>query len=63
MYIYPYSLAYAIKYNERDLWRESYQLNCDCARAIKQAIAENYDGSRLADGSEKAVLGDTASTG
>lgn len=58
MYIYPYSLEYAIKYNERDLWRESYQLNCDCARAIEQAIAENYDGSRLADGSEKAVLGE-----
>lgn len=58
MHIYPYSLEYAIKYNERDLWRESYQLNCDCARAIEQAIAENYDGSRLADGSEKAVLGE-----
>ena len=58
MYIYPYSLAYAIKYNERDLWRESYQANCDCARAIEQAIVENYDGSRLADGSEKAVLGE-----
>lgn len=58
MHIYPYSLAYAIKYNERDLWRESYQLNCDCARAIEQAIAENYDGSRLADGCEKDILGE-----
>lgn len=58
MYIYPYSLEYAIKHNERDLWRESYQANCDCARAIENAIAENYDGSRLADGSEKAVLGE-----
>ena len=58
MYIYPYSLEYAIKYNERDLWRESYQLNCDCARAIENDINENYDGPRLADDCEKAVLGE-----
>ncbi|QQR30549.1 DUF3849 domain-containing protein [Acutalibacter muris] len=38
MYIYPYSLEYAIKYNEHDLWRESYQANCGCARAIESAI-------------------------
>lgn len=58
MYIYPYSLEYAIKHNERGLWRESYQANCDCARAIERAINENYDGSRLADNCEKAVLGE-----
>lgn len=58
MYIYPYSLEYAIKCNERDLWRESYQASCDCARAIENAIDENYDGSRLADDCEKAVLGE-----
>ena len=58
MYIYPYSLEYAIKYNERGLWRESYQTNCDCARAIERAINENYDGSRLTDNCEKAVLGE-----
>lgn len=58
MYIYPYSLEYAIKYNEREQWRESYQANCDCARAIESAINENYDGFRLADGCEKAVLGE-----
>lgn len=58
MYIYPYSLEYAIKYNERDLWRESYHANCDCARAIERAINENYDGSRLADDCEKVVLGE-----
>lgn len=58
MHIYPYSLEYAIEHNERDLWQESYHANCDCARAIERAIDENYDGSRLADGSEKAVLGE-----
>ena len=36
MYIYPYSLEYAIKYDEREQWRESYQANCDCARAMKK---------------------------
>jgi hypothetical protein len=58
MYIYPYSLEYAIKYNERDLWRESYQLNCDCARGIERAIAENYDGHRFSGECAKAVLGE-----
>lgn len=58
MGIYPYSLEYAIKYNERDLWRESYQLNCDCARAIERAITENYDGRRLSGACAKTVLGE-----
>ena len=58
MYIYPYSLEYAIRCHERDLWRESYQLNCGCARAIENAIAENYDGRRLSGECAKAVLGE-----
>ena len=58
MYIYPYPLEYAIKYNERDLWRESYQANCDCARTIEQAITENYDGHQLSGDCAKTVLGE-----
>lgn len=58
MSVYPYSLEYAIKYDERDLWRESYKLNCDCARAIENAIAENYDGRRLSGECVKAVVGE-----
>lgn len=40
------------------MWRESYKLNCDCARAIEKAIAENYDGRRLSGECAKAVLGE-----
>lgn len=45
--LYRYSLAYAAQYREKELWRESHQENCDCARAIEQSIRENYDGERL----------------
>ncbi len=40
--LYEWSLEDAIRNNERDLWRESYKENCDCARAIERAINENY---------------------
>lgn len=45
--LYRYSLAYAAQYREKDLWRESHQENCACARAIEQSIREHYDGERL----------------
>lgn len=57
MEIYPYSLEYSIKHNEREIWRESYQMNCDCARAIERAIAENFNGYRLSGECPKNVLG------
>ena len=47
--VYMWSLEYALKYNEVDLWRESYKENCDCARTIEKAISKNYDGERLND--------------
>ena len=47
--LYPCSLAEAIRSNERDLWRESYKENCDCARAIERTIGENYHDNRLED--------------
>lgn len=56
MYIYPYSLEYATRHDERDLWRESYQLNCDCARTIERLIDENYDGTKLSKDCAKTVL-------
>lgn len=52
-YLYIYSLDNAVKCNERDLWRESYKENCNCARAIEKAIAEGYDY-------EKSHLNDTS---
>ncbi len=47
LYIWP--LDYALRNNERDLWRESYKENCDCARAIERAICENYQNNSLGD--------------
>ena len=46
-FVYRYSLEDAIKDNERDLWRESHKLNCDCARAIERAIDAHYQDNRL----------------
>lgn len=45
--LYMWSLDYAVRNNERDLWRESYRENCDCARAIERAISENYQDNIL----------------
>lgn len=47
--LYIWSLDYAVRSNERDLWRESYRENCDCARAIERAISENYQDNILDD--------------
>lgn len=56
MPVYPYSLEYATRHDERDLWRESYQLNCDCARAIERSIDENFNGTKLSKDCAKSVL-------
>ena len=45
--LYRWSLDNAIHNNERDLWRDSYKENCDCARAISQTISEAYDHDTL----------------
>ena len=39
--LYLYSREEALRHGERDQWRDSYRENCDCARAIERAIAEN----------------------
>ncbi len=56
MSIYHYSLEDATRSNERDLWRESYQLNVNCARDIEKAINENYDGSHLSRSAVKGII-------
>lgn len=45
--VYTWSLSDAIDENELELWRESYKLNCDCARAIERAIDRHYKDDRL----------------
>ena len=47
--VYEWSLEEAIRMNERDLWRESYRENCDCARAIECAIRDHYSDNCLHD--------------
>ena len=47
--LYEWSLDDAIRNGERDLWRESYKENCDCARAIERVIDENYHDNILED--------------
>lgn len=47
--IYEWSLSEARRLNERDEWRESHTINCECARAIEKAIGENYKDNCLGD--------------
>lgn len=54
--LYRYSLNEAMHNNERDLWRESYKENCNCARAIEKAIADGYDGKSLDADCAKSVI-------
>ena len=45
--VYKWSMRDAKHNGELDDWRESYSLNCDCARAIERAINENYKDNSL----------------
>ena len=53
--MYPYSLKEAVSLGEKNLWRESYRENCNCARAIERAIDEHYDGQRLEPCAEEVI--------
>ena len=44
---YRYSLDNARHCNETDLWRESHKANMECAKAIKNAIAENFNDNHF----------------
>lgn len=48
--VYRWSLRDAIDNGDTDRWRDSYRENCDCARAIERAIAENYHDNVLQNG-------------
>lgn len=45
--VYRWSQNYAKRYDELDLWKESYKENCSCARAIEKAINDNYIDNHL----------------
>lgn len=54
--LYRYSLEEAVRWNERDLWRESHKENCSCARAIEEAIKDGYHDNHLDGDIAKAVI-------
>ena len=54
--VYQWSLKEAQKLGEVDLWRESYKENCTCARAIEQAIDDNYADNRLNTDAAKDII-------
>lgn len=45
--VYSWSKSDAIAEGELEWWRDSYRLNCDCARAIERAIEKHYKNDRL----------------
>ncbi len=54
--LYLWSHDEAVRHDELDLWRESHKANCACARAIEDAISENYDGRSLGNGLAKPII-------
>lgn len=55
--LYLWSLEDAIRSNEKELWRESYKENCDCARKIERAITDAYNyGKSCLDACAKPVI-------
>ena len=45
--LYPWSSKEAKHSGELNLWKESFEENCRCARAIEDAIKVNFDGKTL----------------
>ena len=54
--LYTSSQEEAKKYDEVDLWRESYKENVRCARAIEEAIRDNFDGKTLRQNCAESII-------
>ncbi len=54
--LYRFSLKEAVRCNEKPSWRESYNENCKCARAIENSIKTDFDGMSLKPDSAKSVI-------
>lgn len=54
--VYYESFSYAAENGEVDLYRISRQFNEECRNAIEEAIADNFDGTHLADDATKSVV-------
>lgn len=53
--LYRWSLQDAVTHNEVQDWRDSYRENCDCARAIERAIADQYHDNILENGTKDII--------
>ena len=56
--LYTWSKDAAKRSGQSDLWDESYNENCRCARAIERVIKLNYRDNRLDGDSAKKVIGE-----
>lgn len=54
--LYKWSRAEAERSDEMELWQESYNENCLCARAIEDAIKDNYKNYSLDANGAKEVI-------
>ena len=54
--VYYEPFSYAKENDEVDLYRTSYRLNSECKQAIREAIADNYDGMYLGDDAVNQVV-------
>lgn len=54
--VYYEPIAYAMEHNEMTLYWDSHRCNVACAKDIKEAIADHYDGYRLAKGAVDPVI-------
>ena len=56
--LYPWSREVARESGQTELWDESYNENCRCARAIERVIKLNYSDNHLGADSAKKVIGE-----
>lgn len=54
--LYTGTITDAVRQDEVERWLASYRKNCDCARAIEEAIKEGFDGKSLDPGCAKSVI-------
>ena len=54
--LYRQSLTYAVANEEKAAFRESWELNKECRKAVEEAISENFDGMHLDKDVVKPVL-------
>ncbi len=54
--VYPHTAGYAEEHGERDICRDSHNLNIACKKAIEAAVNDNFDGMHLNPDAVMSVL-------